>query len=72
MHKDRKAPLVVSGIIFSLFALIHLIRLFVGWNVIVGTFSIPLWWSGLGFVIAGILAAWMFKSSCCDQCHHNL
>lgn len=68
MSKVHRAPLIVAGVIFSFLALMHLIRLFVGWGIVVGTFSIPLWWSGIGLIIAGILAAWMFKSSCCDRC----
>lgn len=67
MLKDHRVPLYVSGIIFSLIALLHLIRLSLGLSVVVGTFSIPLWWSGVGLVIAGILAGWMFKSAC-DRC----
>ena len=68
MHTDPKMPLMVAGIIFSLFALLHVLRLVMGWGLIIGTFSVPLWWSGVGLIIAALLAFWMFKSSCCKEC----
>ena len=58
------APLIVAGLIFALIAFLHLLRFFVGWDVIVGTFAIPVWWSGIGLIIAALLAFWMFKSAC--------
>lgn len=64
----HKLPLLVGGIIFSIMALFHLLRLFIGWNVILGTFAIPVWWSGIGLIIAGFLAFWMLKSAFCDHC----
>lgn len=66
--KDHRMPLLVAGVIFSLLAIMHLLRLFLGWSLVIGTFSVPIWWSGIGLVIAFLLALWMFKSSCCGTC----
>lgn len=64
----HKLPLLVAGIIFSIIALLHLLRLVIGWSVVIGTFVVPVWWSGVGLIIAGFLAFWMLKSSCCERC----
>ena len=63
-----RSRLMVSGVIFSLIALLHLLRLVMGWGMLIGTFAVPLWWSGAGLIIFGLLAGWMFKSICCKQC----
>jgi hypothetical protein len=63
----HRAPLFVSGVIFSLLALLHLFRLYSGWQLVIGTFSVPLWWSGVGLIITVLLAAWMFNSLRCGK-----
>ena len=65
MCKMHCAPLMVSGIIFSLFGLVHLLRLFFGWGILVGTVAIPMWVSVIALIIAVLLAIWMFQSCCC-------
>jgi len=44
-------------------AIVHLIRLFVRWEVIVSGFVIPVWWSALGLVIAGVLALMIWREA---------
>jgi hypothetical protein len=54
---------LVAGIIFSLVALLHALRLLRGWHVLIGDLSVPVWLSWLGLVIAGYLAYQGFRSS---------
>ena len=58
---DKNIGLRVAGAVFALVAAIHLLRLVVGFHVAVGRFPIPLWVNGVGLVVAGGLAAWMFR-----------
>jgi hypothetical protein len=53
----------IAVVIFTLMAIVHLIRLFAGWEVVVGGFVIPLWWSALGLVIAGGLALMVWREA---------
>jgi hypothetical protein len=47
---------LVTGVIFSLVALLHALRLLRGWHVVIGDFSVPVWVSWIGLAIAGYLA----------------
>jgi len=55
-----KAPLFVSGLIFAAIALIHLYRLYDHFPVVIGSWNVPTWFSGVGFAIPALLALWMF------------
>lgn len=54
---------LVTGIIFSLVAFLHVLRLLRGWNVVIGDLSVPVWTSWIGLAIAGYLAYEGFKLS---------
>jgi hypothetical protein len=47
---------IIAIVIFALVSLLHLLRYFLGWEVMVNSVAIPMWISLLGFVIAGGLA----------------
>jgi hypothetical protein len=51
----------VSGAVFSVMALAQLIRSVLGLPAQVGSFSIPVWFSVIAFVITGTLALWAFR-----------
>jgi hypothetical protein len=53
-----KAYLIVSTVIFTIVALMHLIRLTLGWSVQLGMTSVPLWVSLLALVISAGVAIW--------------
>jgi hypothetical protein len=53
---DRKTYFLVAGIIFTLVALFHLVRIFAGWPVIIGDWSVPEWVSWVALIVAGGLA----------------
>jgi hypothetical protein len=53
--------LVVSAIIFSLVAIIHLVRALNNWAFIVGPVSIPNSASWVGFIITAALCLWAVR-----------
>ena len=36
---------LITVVVLALIALVHLVRLFAGWDVVVTGFAIPVWWS---------------------------
>ena len=46
---------LVAGIIFSLVAICHLLRLVFGWPMIIAGWTVPLWLSFVGLIISGFL-----------------
>jgi hypothetical protein len=50
------AFLLVTSSIFAFIALLHALRLIYGWNVAIGEWTVPVWVSAVGFLIAGYLA----------------
>lgn len=53
----------IAVAVFTIVAVLHLTRLLTGWEVIVGGFVVPVWWSGLGLVIAGGLALMVWREA---------
>lgn len=47
--------------VFSLVALLHLLRLIFGSEVIVSGIIVPLWVSVIGFIAAGVLAVLLWR-----------
>jgi hypothetical protein len=54
---------LVSGIFFTIIALAQLTRTLLGWPVQVDGFNVPVWFSGIAFLIAASLAGWAFRST---------
>jgi hypothetical protein len=50
-----------TGAIFAIVALIHLARIFLVWQATIGGWSVPMWVSWIGFVVAGGLAYFGLK-----------
>ena len=53
--------LVISGILFGLVAILHLLRLVNGWAVTVGPWSAPMWISWMGTLFAALLFVWALR-----------
>jgi hypothetical protein len=53
---DQKQFSIAAGVIFAVVALFHLVRIYMGWPVIIGDWSVPMWVSWIGLIIAGGLA----------------
>jgi len=50
-------PLTTIAVVFlAAIAVVHLLRLFAGWEVSIAGFVIPVWWSVFGLVVPGGLA----------------
>jgi hypothetical protein len=52
---NRRSYCVVTGIIFIVIALTHLLRIFYGWRVLIGVILVPGWISWVGLIVAGYL-----------------
>ena len=55
---NTKNYLIVSTLIFTVVAVMHLLRLMLGWSVVLGMTSVPLWASLLVVLISASLAIW--------------
>jgi hypothetical protein len=53
---DTKTFSLVAGLIFALVALLHLVRIFEEWLVIIGDWSVPKSVSWVALIVAGGLA----------------
>jgi hypothetical protein len=60
MHKN--IPLIFSGILFFLVALLHLYRLINPFVIMIDGHIIPIWASAVLFIVTGLLSLWMFYS----------
>jgi hypothetical protein len=60
---NMKPFTLVAIAVFGLMALMHVLRLFLGWEVSFNGVIIPLWASVLGFLIAGGLAFGLWRES---------
>ena len=54
---------LVSGIIFTIVAFVQLLRTVLGWPVQVDLFTVPVWFSGVAFLITGGMEIWAFRSA---------
>ena len=52
---------LISGIIFTIVAVVQLLRTVLGWPVQVDLFTVPVWLSGVAFLITGSMAIWAFR-----------
>ena len=53
--------LQISGTLFGLIALVHLLRLFRHWPVDLAGHTVPLWASWVGLALAGGLSVWALR-----------
>jgi hypothetical protein len=47
---------LITGIIFALVALAHVLRIYFGWPAVIGSWSAPMWISWLAIVVAAGLS----------------
>lgn len=59
-HKEYS---VVSGALFSLVALAHLLRIVFGMSVQVDEYAVPMFFSWVGFIVPAVLGFWAFRIS---------
>ncbi len=58
-----KSYLQITGLIFAVVGLVHLIRLFQGWTVVINEWTVPMWVSIFGVLIPWCLAYHAFTLS---------
>jgi hypothetical protein len=56
-----RAYLLLTTVLFSIIALVHLMRFALGWTAVVGTWTVPLSVSLFAIVICVLLAFWGFN-----------
>jgi hypothetical protein len=59
----QKTALKVAGTIFSIIAVLQLLRFVLKVEVIAAGHAIPLWVSLVAFLVMSLLALWMFRAS---------
>ncbi len=63
-EKDKKEiALKVAGAFFLLIAIVHFLRVILGWGVIINGLMVPLWVSVVAGFITFALSVWMFRST---------
>jgi len=58
----KNKALFVAGVIFLIVAIAHLLRYYFKTEMIIGSYVFPMDMSLVGFVVAGLLAIWMFMA----------
>lgn len=58
---NQKTFTLTVGVVFSIIAVLHALRLLFGWQAVIGGWNVPTWLSGLALVVSGYLAYTAFK-----------
>jgi len=58
---NMKPATTIAMILLSLVAIAHLLRVLYGLEIIVGSWSVPMWGSYLGIAIPGALAFFIYR-----------
>ena len=53
---SQKSFSITAGMIFFVIALLHAVRIFYGWEVVLGGFKVPTWVSWIALVISAYLS----------------
>jgi hypothetical protein len=53
---SEKTFAAIAAAIFGLVALLHLLRLVMGWSIVIEAWTVPMWLSWIGLVVAGALS----------------
>ena len=59
----QKAALYTAGVFFTVGAAAHLVRLIIGFEIVVAEIAVPVWMSFPGALIAAALAVWMLVAA---------
>ena len=58
---NMKNYCIISGTIFAVVSLVHLIRAVSSWQFQIGPFQLQNWVSYAGFLLGGVLSVWAFR-----------
>ncbi|HET8562818.1 MAG TPA: hypothetical protein VFM35_02980 [Candidatus Binatia bacterium] len=59
-----KPATITAVVLFALIALMQFLRFILGWEVTVNGVTVPVWVSGIAFLIAGGLAVMLWRENC--------
>jgi hypothetical protein len=62
---DQKTYNTLTAVVFLIVALLHLLRIILGWPAQIGGLNIPIWASGLALIVTGALAYFGFRQNGC-------
>ena len=60
---DQRTYNTLTGALFLIIAVAHLLRIIFGWSAQIGGLDIPVWLSWLALVVAGALAYFGFRQN---------
>jgi hypothetical protein len=69
---DQKSFFVLAGLIFALVAVGHLLRIYMDWSVVIGSWTAPMWLSWIAVVVAGGLSFFGLRLATRSQLRHNI
>jgi hypothetical protein len=58
---SQKTFTIRASVIFGVVALFHVLRIFLGWPAVIGGWTVPMWLSWIGLVVAGGLSYFGIK-----------
>lgn len=61
INLDQRTYLQVTGILFTVAAIVHLLRVLVGWPASIAGWDVPVWLSIIAVAVAGYLAYSAYK-----------
>ena len=50
---NQRTFTIIASAIFGVVALLHVLRIFLGWPAVIGGWTVPMWLSWIGLVVAG-------------------
>jgi len=50
-----------AGVIFTIVTVLHLLRLLLGWEAVIGGWDVPVWFSWLALALSGFLSYTAFS-----------
>lgn len=53
---NRRGYFFVTAMVFAVVGLLHLLRIILGWEAIIGGWTVPMWLSWVAMVVTGVLA----------------
>lgn len=56
----KDSALATAGFILAFIALIHLLRIYFKFSIVIGSTAIPIWANVIGLIVFAALSFWMF------------
>lgn len=57
----KKPFTIIAVVLLSLIALLQLLRFILGWEVTIGAVTVPVWVSGIAFLVAAALVVMVWR-----------